>query len=40
MHIGDHLPDAQLSFSDGKMRTLSELRSNAPTVLVFLRHFG
>jgi hypothetical protein len=32
--------DAQVTFSDGTLRSLSELWKNAPLLLVFLRHFG
>ena len=39
-HIGRAAPDATFLAADGHERRLSELWSQAPTVLVFLRHFG
>jgi hypothetical protein len=32
--------DAEVLFSDGSSRRLSELWSKKPLLLVFLRHFG
>ena len=40
MKIGDPLDDVIVRFSDGATRALSEHWATAPTVLVFLRHFG
>ena len=40
MKIGDSLDDVTLRFSDGTTQALSERWAQAPTVLVFLRHFG
>jgi hypothetical protein len=40
MKAGDALADGNVQLSDGTRHSLSEFWAKAPTVLVFLRHFG
>ncbi len=40
MKIGERMPDQPVSLSDGTATSLRAFWSTAPTVLVFLRHFG
>ncbi len=38
--VGEPAPDAVFARADGSMMQLSDLWRAAPTVLLFLRHFG
>ncbi|MEE9606364.1 MAG: hypothetical protein V3U03_01390 [Myxococcota bacterium] len=40
LEVGSPVPDLTLSGEGGREIRLSELWRRAPTVLVFLRHFG